>query len=78
VGEQGPEIFMPRTSGMVINSNISSQLSSMLSGNGGGGSNVTININNPVVRNDADIRKLADQISRAQASQFRTQGGRLS
>jgi hypothetical protein len=78
VGEQGPEIFMPRTSGMVINSNISSRLSSMLSGNGGGGSNVTININNPVVRNDADIRKLADQISRVQASQFRTQGGRLS
>jgi hypothetical protein len=78
VGEQGPEIFMPRTSGMVINSNISSRLASMLSGNGGGGANVTININNPVVRNDADIRKLADQISRAQASQFRTQGGRLS
>ncbi|CAB4148401.1 hypothetical protein UFOVP529_2 [uncultured Caudovirales phage] len=82
VGERGPELFLPQSSGMVLNNSISSRLLSMMAGGGSavgaGAGNVTININNPVVRSDADIRKLADQISRVQASQFRTQGGRLS
>ena len=79
VGEQGPELFIPRSSGMVLNNSISSRLMGMLGGAGSSGSagNVTININNPVIRNENDIRKLAQEISRVQASQFRTEGGRL-
>jgi hypothetical protein len=80
VGEQGPELFIPRSSGMVLSNSISSRLMGMLGGAGSSPSNgnVTININNPVVRSDQDIRKLADQITRAQVSAFRTAGGRLS
>jgi hypothetical protein len=79
VGEQGPELFIPRSSGMVLNNSISSRLMGMLGGAGSSGTtgNVTININNPVVRSDQDIRKLADQITRAQVSAFRTAGGRI-
>jgi hypothetical protein len=79
VGEQGPELFIPRSSGMVLNNSISSRLMGMLGGAGSSPStgNVTININNPVIRNENDIRKLAQEISRVQASQFRTEGGRL-
>jgi hypothetical protein len=83
VGEQGPELFVPRSTGMVLNNSVSSALLGMLGGGGrglamAGAGNVTINVNNPVIRSDGDIRKLADQISKAQASQFRSQGGRLS
>ena len=79
VGERGPELILPQSSGLVLNNSISSRLMAMLSGAGaaGSGGNVTINVNNPVIRNDADIRKLATEISKVQASQFRTQGGRL-
>jgi hypothetical protein len=64
---------------MVLNNSISSRLMGMLGGAGASGTagNVTININNPVIRNENDIRKLAQEISRVQASQFRTEGGRL-
>jgi len=79
VGEGGPELFLPRSSGLVLNNSVSSRLMSMLTGRPDrAGSNVTINVNNPVIRNDQDIRKLADQITRAQVSAFRTSGGRLS
>ena len=81
VGEQGPELFLPRSSGMVLSNSISSRLMGMLGGGGmamAGANNVTINVNNPVIRNDNDIRKLANEISKAQASQFRVNGGRLS
>jgi hypothetical protein len=83
VGEQGPELFVPRSNGMVLSNGISTKLMGMLGGGGGGmamagANNVTINVNNPVIRNDNDIRKLANEISRAQASQFRVNGGRLS
>lgn len=78
VGERGPELVLPQSRGLVLNNSISSRLLGMLSGTGSQvGNNVTINVNNPVVRSDADIRKLATEISRVQASQFRTQGGRL-
>jgi hypothetical protein len=78
VGEKGPELVLPQQSGLVLNNSISSRLLGMLTGKGGGGgNNVTINVNNPVIRNDNDIRKLAQEISRVQASQFRTEGGRL-
>jgi hypothetical protein len=66
---------------MVMNNGVSKRIMSMLGGGGDGSgskSNVTININNPVIRSDNDIRKLADQISRAQVSAFRTAGGRIS
>ena len=78
VGERGPELVLPQTRGLVLNNSISSRLLGMLTGKGGGGgNNVTINVNNPVIRSDNDIRKLATEISRVQASQFRTEGGRL-
>jgi len=79
VGEHGPELVLPQSRGLVLNNSISSRLLRMLAGNGGdsGGNNVTINVNNPVIRNENDIRKLALEISRVQASQFRTEGGRL-
>lgn len=81
VGEQGPELFVPRSSGMILSNSISSRLMGMLGGGGmtmAGANNVTINVNNPVIRSDNDIRKLANEISKAQASQFRVSGGRLS
>jgi hypothetical protein len=78
VGERGPELVLPQSRGLVLNNSISSRLLGMLTGKGGGGgNNVTINVNNPVIRSDNDIRKLATEISRVQASQFRTEGGRL-
>jgi hypothetical protein len=79
VGEKGPELVIPQRTGMVLNNSISSRLMGMLGGAGASGTagNVTININNPVIRNENDIRKLAQEISRVQASQFRTEGGRL-
>jgi hypothetical protein len=63
----------------VLNNGITSRILGML-GSGGAAStssNVIINVNNPVIRNENDIRKLAQEISRVQASQFRTEGGRL-
>ena len=81
VGEQGPELFVPRSNGMVLSNSISTKLMGMLGGGGmamAGANNVTINVNNPVIRSDNDIRKLANEISKAQASQFRVNGGRLS
>jgi hypothetical protein len=80
VGEKGPELVLPERRGLVLNNSISSRLMGMVNGGGSGGSggnNVTINVNNPVIRSENDIRKLATEISRVQASQFRTQGGRL-
>jgi hypothetical protein len=78
VSEKGPELVLPQSRGLVLNNSISSRLLGMLTGKGGGGgNNVTINVNNPVIRSDNDIRKLATEISRVQASQFRTEGGRL-
>lgn len=81
VGEEGPELFVPRSNGMVLSNSISTKLMGMLGGGGmamAGANNVTINVNNPVIRSDNDIRKLANEISKAQASQFRVSGGRLS
>jgi hypothetical protein len=77
VGERGPELMIPQSRGLVLNNSVSSRLMGMLSGGGSSAGNVTINVNNPVIRNDDDIRKLAREISKAQASQFRTEGGRL-
>jgi hypothetical protein len=78
VGERGPEIVLPQSRGLVLNNSVSSRILGMLGGVGSSSSqNVIINVNNPVVRSDNDIRKLAQEISRVQASQFRTEGGRL-
>jgi hypothetical protein len=43
-------------------------------GGGGGGVNASVIINNPTVRNDQDIRKLAEEVSRAQTSLLRSAG----
>lgn len=55
VGENGPELFTPGASGKITSN-------SLLSGANRG--NITINVNNPVVRNDSDIKKLANEVSR--------------
>ena len=79
VGEKGPELIIPKSQGLVLNNSVSSRLMAMMTGrSAGGGNNVIINVNNPTIRSDNDIRKLADQITRAQVSAFRTSGGRLS
>ena len=45
---------------------------------GGGGINASVIINNPTVRNDQDIRKLAEEVTRAQRSLLRSSGvGRI-
>lgn len=47
VGEQGPELFVPSSSGTIMPN----------------GATTTININNPTVRSDADITAIAQQVS---------------
>jgi len=47
-------------------------------GGSGGGINASVIINNPTVRNDQDIRKLAEEVTRAQRSLLRSSGvGRI-
>jgi hypothetical protein len=47
-------------------------------GGGGGGINASVIINNPTVRSDQDIRKLAEEVTRAQRSLLRSSGvGRI-
>lgn len=53
VGEKGPELFTPRSSGTITPND-------KLGGFGG----VTVNINNPVIRDGSDITKLANEVSR--------------
>lgn len=49
VGESGPELFVPSNTGRIIpNNNLTSTV---------------ININNPVVRDEADIRKIAELVN---------------
>lgn len=60
VGEKGPELFVPNTSGNIIPNNALNPQQPV-------GGNFTLNINNPVIRSDQDIRKLTDQISRVMA-----------
>jgi len=61
VGEFGPELFSPNSNGSILSNH---NLLSALSAAGAAGEvNIQITINNPVVRDDSDIRKLADQVS---------------
>jgi len=62
VGENGPEMFSPSGSGTITPNNKM-----------GGG--VTVNINNASVRNDGDIRSLANEVSRVLQRQM---SGRIS
>ena len=49
-----------------------------MAGGSGGGVNASVIINNPTVRNDQDIRKLADAVGKAQSSLLRSAGiGRI-
>ena len=58
VGEKGPEMFVPNGGGTIIpNSEL----------NSGGG--MTININNPSVRNDSDITAITNSIMSTLARQ---------
>lgn len=58
VGEKGPEMFIPDTSGTIIPNDITEKVAA------GGGGNTYLQIYNPVIREDRDIDKLADKVSR--------------
>lgn len=62
VGERGPELFVPRGSGTIIpNENL-----------GGSGVTVHINMGGVSVRNDLDIQKVAQEVSRELTRQLET------
>jgi hypothetical protein len=49
-----------------------------MAGGSGGSVNASVIINNPTVRSDQDIRKLADAVGKAQSSLLRSAGiGRI-
>ena len=52
VGEQGPELFMPQSSGRIVPNN---QM----------GGAITVNFNNPTVRNDGDLNVIINEVKRA-------------
>jgi hypothetical protein len=62
VGERGPELFTPSSSGNITPNH---KL-------GIGGGEITVNFNNAVVRSEDDMRRMVDEIRRALA-----EGGRL-
>lgn len=61
VGEEGPELFVPSMSGSIVP-------------NGGGGASVVINLNNPVVRDDSDIRRLSESLAGVVGRELRGMG----
>lgn len=60
VGEKGPELFTPSSNGTV-----------MTSAKTMGGGAISISINNTSVRNDGDIKKIANEVSKVLQSQLR-------
>ena len=65
VGEQGPEIVNLPTGSRVIPNDMSE---SMMSGHG---KEIVININNPIVRQDSDINKIASAVSHVLGRQLK-------
>ena len=63
VGERGPEIFTPGSSGNIIPNN-------QLAGAGGGGSNITINVTGTFMDEDAAL-KMGDKMIRALRQEMR-------
>lgn len=74
VGEQGPELFVPTRRGMIIPHSVTDAIMNSMGTRGGMAT--IININNPVVRDDRDIRKMAEKVSAAQVSVLRSYGRR--
>lgn len=74
VGEQGPELFVPTRRGMIIPHSVTDAIMNSMGTKGGMAT--IININNPVVRDDRDIRKMAEKVSAAQVSVLRSYGRR--
>ena len=77
VGERGPEVVaLPRHSRVVPHQEA---MNALRGGGGGGGGDITVTINNPVVRSDADLREMTRQISTTLAHTtkraIRQQGG---
>ena len=60
VGEEGPELFVPSASGSIVPN--------------GGGNSVTINLNNPVVRDDSDIRRISESLAGLVGRELRGMG----
>jgi hypothetical protein len=72
VGEQGPELAdIPRGSRIIPN-NITGQVFDRLDNNDRSGGGVVVNVNNPVVRDELDIDKIANAVSRKVARDLRT------
>ena len=74
VGEQGPELFVPTRRGMIIPHSVTDAIMNSMGTKGGMAT--IININNPVIRDDRDIRKMAERVSAAQVSVLRSYGRR--
>ena len=60
VGEEGPELFLPRSSGTIVPN--------------GGGATVNINLGGVSVRNDNDIRRLSEELARSMGRELRGLG----
>lgn len=67
VGEIGPELFIPATGGTIVPNFLLRRMMSTPASSGAGG-NITININGPVVRDDTDVRRLAELVARELAA----------
>lgn len=74
VGERGPELFVSNNRGMILPNSVTQALLGATGGGYGGGS--VVNIYNPVVRDDRDIRKMAEKVSAAQNKVLRAYGRR--
>lgn len=66
VGELGPELFIPSQGGSVIPNYLLRRM--VTSGPESGSGGIQININGPVVREDADIRRIAEMVARELAA----------
>jgi hypothetical protein len=62
VGEEGPELFVPRGNGTIMPNGAS------------GGASVTINLGGVSVRSEADIRNLSERLAEVTARELRAAG----
>ena len=64
VGENGPELFIPKQAGTIIPNGMG----------GGGGGSTTININVSGVQNEGDLRRTSAQVARAAGASIKRAG----
>jgi phage-related minor tail protein len=63
VGERGPELFVPNSSGSIVPNGAAT-----------GGTSITINMGGVSVRNDNDIRRLSEELARSMGRELRGLG----